>query len=447
MQVPKMHAVASPRRRSVRLNASADEALHEAVRVLRLPATIRERCALITAAASAGRSAHFDIARGCLPAVAERVARVIRERHPDLLVPVHSCWRRLEAGGVARELELDTRLAGRSASAAARARVDLAFVSVLLDADPGPAWSFLESLSGQRFTGAEGLAVAVWHGFMAGRFSSEPGDPFRVDAQGLLRIDSAALAAIFQSKDDNALAGLNERVALLRRFGEALRAQPQVFTSSGQPGHLLDTLTYHAHAPRLRHHRPAPGAQRHRHVDAERILGALLGSFSEIWPGGQQLGDVPMGDAWRHPHAGGHGPDAGVVPLHGPSQWLAASLIEPFEKGGVQVQRLDELTALPDTGNGGLLIDAGVIVPRDTGAATQAHSLGDTWVVEWRALTVSLMDELAPLVRAELGLEAAQLPLVRLQQGSAAAARQIAAELREDGSPPVCVDTAIPTAI
>jgi hypothetical protein len=419
-----------------------DNALHEAVRALRSPATIRERCAAIAAAASAGRSEHFTVDRTALPAVAGRVARLTRERHPDLVVPVHSRWRQFEAGGVARKAELDARLRDRTSTGVARAHVDLAVVSVMLDAGAGPSWSYLERETGQRHARSEGLAVATFRAFMAGRFSSDAGDPTRVDAAALLRLTEADLAAVFQADDGNPLVGLPGRAALLHRLGAALRDQPQLFTSTGQPGHLFDALTYHAHAPKLRHHRPAPGAQRHHHVTAARILTALLDAFSGIWPSGQTLGDVPLGDVWRHPQAGGHGASAGLVPFHKLSQWLAYSLIEPFQWGGVQVMEPDALTALPEYRNGGLLLDAGVIVPREPSHAAQPLRPQDPWVVEWRALTVALIDELAPLVRAELGRSAAEMPLAAvLEGGTWAAGRQIAAELREGGEPPVRIDS------
>jgi hypothetical protein len=290
------------------------------------------------------------------------------------------------------------------------------------------------------YTRSEGLAVATFRAFMAGRFSSDPGDPFRVDAASLLRIDANTLADIFQVGHTNPLVGLDGRAALLRRLGQALQAQPALFTAMGQPGHLFDALTHHSHAPKLNHHRPAVAAQvpRQHHVKASRILGALLDAFSEIWPSGQSLGDMPMGDVWRHPHAGGQGAGAGHVPFHKLSQWLTYSLLEPFEWAGVKVTDLDELTALPEYRNGGLLIDAGVIVPRDKGFASSEMSPGDEWVVEWRALTVALIDELAPLVRSELGMSVEQLPLACILEGGTwAAGRQIASELRKDGSPPV----------
>jgi len=415
-----------------------DGALHDAVRVLRSPATIRERCAAIAAAVSAGQSEHFTIDRSRWPAVVARVARVTRERYPDLKIPYHSRWRQFEVGGIDRRAQLDSHLAGRSSTSAVRAHVDLALVSVLLDAGAGPAWAYREVETGQTFNRSEGLAVASFRAFMAGRFSSDAGDPYRVDAAALLRFTPQAVAEMFQAGDDNPLVGVDGRAALMRRLGEALRDQPQTFTATGQPGHLFDALTYHPHAPKLRHHRPAPGAQRHHHVNASRILGALLDAFSGIWPNGQSVGGVPMGDVWLHPRAGGQGSSAGVVPFHKLSQWLAYSLIEPFEWAGVQVAALDELTALPEYRNGGLLLDAGVIVPRSADFATRARAPGDEWVIEWRALTVALLDELAPLVRTELGLTAEQLPLARvLEGGTWAAGRQIAAELREGGGPPV----------
>jgi hypothetical protein len=420
-------------------DAPASAALHEAVQLLRSPATIRARCAAFAAAVDDGRSAHFTLARAQLDPLAQRVALLTRERFPDLAIPYHSRWRHFEAGGVDRKGELDAKLAGRAAFGVARARIDLTLISVLLDAGAGPAWRYREAETGREFVRSEGLAVASFRAFMAGRFSSDAGDRCRVDAQALRRIDARALAEIFQVSETNPLVGLDGRAALMRRLGEALQAQPETFTSIGQPGHLLDALTHHAHAPRLRNHHPVP-APRHHQVSASRLLHALLDAFSGIWPSGQALDGVSLGDVWPHPAAGGSGPSAGRVPFHKLSQWLAYSLLEPFEWAGVQMTGLDELTGLPEYRNGGLLIDAGVIVPRDAEFGTRRYTPGDEWVVEWRALTVALLDELAPRVRAALGDGAAALPLACILEGGTwAAGRRIAAERREGGAPPVAV--------
>lgn len=422
-------------------NDLSPAALHEAVQTLRSPATVRARCAAIAQAVDEGRSPHFRIDRPRLDDVAHRVATLTRQRFPDLRIPYHSRWRHFEAGDVDRKGELDAKLAGRTHIAVARARIDLTLVSVLLDAGAGPAWRYHEAESGLEFARSEGLAVASLRAFMAGAFSSDPGDPWRVDAKGLLRLDARSLGEIFQVRADNPLVGLDGRAALLHRLGEALRAQPQTFTALGQPGHLFDALTHHPHAPRLHNHHPRPAPQ-HHHVSAARVLGALLEAFGGIWPSGQSFEGVPVGDVWPHPHAGGNGPSAGRVPFHKLSQWLTYSLLEPFEWAGVQVTELDALTGLPEYRNGGLLIDAGVIVPRDPAFAAEPRTPADPWVVEWRALTVALLDELAPRVRAALGHDAATLPLARILEGGTwAAGRQIAAEKRAGGVPPVAIES------
>jgi hypothetical protein len=414
-------------------------ALNEAVRRLRAPATIRQRCSAITAMVARGDSAHFTLDRSQLPAVAQRVATLTRERFPKLDVPFHSRWRHFETGGIDRKAELDAKLNGRSQAATARSRIDLALISVLLDAGAGSRWSYLERESGQTFARSEGLAVASFRAFMAGRFSSDAGDPWRVDAKALAAIDARVLAEVFQVSLDNPLVGLEGRVTLLHRLADALRAQPQVFTALGQPGHLFDALTHHRHAPDLHHHHPKRAVTHHQ-VGAARVLGLLLDSFSGIWPSGQGLNGTPIGDVWPHPAAGGDGLDAGWVPFHKLSQWLAYSLLEPFQWAGVQVHDVNALTGLPEYRNGGLLIDAGVIVPRDANYAQHAVKPSDTWTIEWRALTVSLLDELAPLVRSLLVVDEARFPLACLLEGGTwAAGRAIAAERRDGGPPPVVV--------
>ena len=423
-------------------------AASDAAAVLRHPSTIRERCANVTRAVDAGASAYFTLDRSRLGAVAQRVAGVTRARYPDpTRIPLHSRWRHFEAGGIDRKAELDARLEGRSAASVARSRIDLAVISVLLDAGAGAGWGYAEAATGQRFARSEGLGVASFRAFMDGRFSSEAGDPYRVDAAALMRIDAAGLAQMFQVAGANPLVGLEGRAALLNRLGQALRDQPQSFTSTGQPGHLFDALTHHPHAPNLQHPHPRPTVMHHE-VAAARILGLLLDSFSPIWPSGQwigergQAGSIALGDVWPHPAAGGEGAAAGRVPFHKLSQWLTYSLIEPFEWAGVKVTGLDDLTGLPEYRNGGLFIDAGVIIPRDPAFAARPRTPGDEGVVEWRALTVSLLDALAPLVRAELGVSAADMPLARMLEGGTwAAGRQIAAELRPGGAPPVAIES------
>jgi len=395
--------------------------------LLRSTATIRERCQNILQAVEEGRSKHFSVHRSQLDEVARRVEQVTRRNYPELRIPYHSRWRHFEAGGVPRKLELDARLAGRHHAAQARARIDLTLVSVLLDAGAGAQWRYAEAESGQTYTRSEGLGVASFRAFMQGRFSSDAGDPFRVDARALQRVDAALLADVFQVRDDNPLVGLDGRATLLRRLGDTLLAQPEVFGGEGRPGGLFDALTQHGHSHRLA---------------APRVLQALLDHLGPIWLTGSMLGGEPLGDCWPHPLAGGSGNTAGWVPFHKLSQWLTYSLLEPFEWAGVTLTELDGLTGLPEYRNGGLLFDARVIVPHDATFAARTHRASDEAIVEWRALTVALIDVLAPLVRERLAKTAEELPLACILEGGTwAAGREIARSLRDGGPPPLSIES------
>lgn len=392
--------------------------------LLRQPTTIRERCRNILAAVEAGQSKHFTIHRSQIDEVARRVEQVTRRQYPDLRIPYHSRWRHFEAGGANRRAELALLLEGRDAAEQAQAQIDLTVMSVLLDAGAGPAWRFDEN--GAAFSRSEGLGVATFRAFVAGCFSSDPLDPLRVDAEALLRVDDALLAQVFQVRDDNPLVGLAGRATLMRRLGDTLAAQPEVFGEDGRPGGLYDTLTQRGQLDRL----PAPA-----------VLQALLDHLGPIWLTGTQLQGAPLGDCWPHPHAGGSGLTASWVPFHKLSQWLTYSLLEPFEWAGVTLTDLDGLTGLPEYRNGGLLLDSRVIVPRDPSFAARTHTAADEAIVEWRALTVALIDELAPLVRERLHKKPEEMPLACILEGGTwAAGREIAKSLR-DGSPPLKIES------
>ena len=97
----------------------------------------------------------------------------------------------------------------------------------------------------------------------------------------------------------------------------------------------------------------------------------------------------------------------------------------------------DALTALPEYRNGGLLIDAGVLRLANDADRNTEWDPGSEMIVEWRALTVTLLDDLAQAVRAELGQP--QLPLACILEGGTwAAGREFAAKLRK-GEPPLQV--------
>ena len=95
-----------------------------------------------------------------------------------------------------------------------------------------------------------------------------------------------------------------------------------------------------------------------------------------------------------------------LMPLHKLSQWLSYSLIEPLQRAGIDVTDIDGLTGLAEYRNGGLFVDGGVLTFRDEADASREHDVASPLVVEWRALTVALLDRVADGVRHRLGLDA-----------------------------------------
>jgi hypothetical protein len=392
-------------------------------------AAVRERAQLMLEAGLADRLAHFRIDLDRLDAAADLTVAVTRAAYPSLDIPFHSRWRHFVIDGVDRWAALAATAAWPDAAARARAEFDLAVVSVLLDAGAGPTWRYRDASTGRDIGRSEGLALASLAMFADGLFSESPRDPLRVDAPRLWELTDASLVNGFQAGPSNPLTGIAGRADLLRRLGRTTAAVSSVFARAGEPrpGGLFDHLASLADGAGGR-------------VAAATILAELLRHLGPVWPSRVVLGGIALGDCWHHPAIAPDDAAAGLVPLHKLAQWLAYSLIEPLRRASITVTDLNGLTGLAEYRNGGLFIDTGVLALRDGAAARGRHSVDSPLVVEWRALTVALIDRLAPLVRQRLGRDAEALPLAKILQGGTwAAGRAIAQRLRADGSPPVQV--------
>jgi Protein of unknown function (DUF1688) len=396
-----------------------------AVAYLRSPEAIRERAGAILAHGLDGRLDHFTIDLARLASAADLVATVTRERFPSLRVPPHSRWRHFDAGDHDRLADLQHALAGLPLDEQTRIKIDLVVTSVLLDAGAGPDWRYVERETGRAFQRSEGLAVASLRLFSTGFFSSDHSMPWRADAPGLLAVSDERLGVALQVSESNPLPGVAGRAALLRELGRALQRQPELFGACPpRPGHLLDAL------------RARSGRGR---VDAAEVLGCVLAGLGPIWPGRLERGGVNLGDVWPHPAAGGTGPAAGLVPFHKLSQWLTYSLVEPLGEAGLAVAGVERLTGLAEYRNGGLLLDTGALAPRHGAVMRERHRPDDEVVVEWRALTVALLDRLVPMVRERLGV--GDLSLASMLEGGTWIAGRRLADAKRGGAAPIGVES------
>lgn len=412
---------------------------------LQSPRAIRDRCTQIFDLAQAGQLQHFDLDLSRLPQVAHYVTDVTRRAYPDLNIPVHSRWRHFETGGLQRLQTFRQRLQTLAPLDAARACIDLVVVSVLLDAGAGTVWRYRETQTGQVWARSEGLAIASFHLFCSGLFSSNPDQPLRVDAAALQRFTLEQLADGFQVSTDNPLVGLEGRLHLLQQLGDALERSPHFFgREPARPGHIVDFLKQQTIASDNQgESRPnATPPDSTLAIPAATLLTVLLEGLGSIWPGRVVIDGVNLGDVWAHPALPQTSPFDNLVPFHKLSQWLTYSLLEPLQEAGLTVVELDQLTGLPEYRNGGLFVDLGVLKPKHTAVIEQPHRPGSSVIVEWRALTVILLDRVAALMREALHLSAAELPLATvLQGGTWNAGRAIARDRRSDGSPPIQIES------
>jgi hypothetical protein len=382
---------------------------------LRTPQAIRARAEALYQLGGRGELSHFSVDETRLPSLVERVVRVTRAAYPDVrAIPNHTRFRHFGAGGVDRVARLDA----LAPEARLGAKLELAITSVLLDAGAGERWAYREP-GGGTYARSEGLAVASYHLFASGALSDDPArEPLRADAAAMIRLRAEDLARAFQVSAENPLVGVDGRLTVLRRLGEAIGRRPEMF--AGRLGNLGAYLASQVQ----------DGA-----LPASAVLAAVLDALGEIWPGRETCAGVNLGDVWTHPAVG-------RVPFHKLSQWLTYSLCEPLEESGVRITGMDQLTGLAEYRNGGLFVDGGVLIPKHPGVLSETHDVSSALVVEWRALTVALLDRTAVEMRRQLGLSSDELPLAKvLEGGTWRAGRELARERRPDGAPPIRVNS------
>lgn len=451
----------------------------QAIAYLKTPVAIRERCDRLFSLACTDQLHYFRCDLSQLDKAANYVIEVMRDEYPNLNIPFHSRWRHFEVGNIPRLAELEENLAGLTPVEKAQTKFDLAIVSVLLDAGAGANWQYQEQQTKMFFCRSEGLAVASFRMFCQGAFSSNPERPFQVDSQGLQALTLDKLAQGFQVSQENPLLGLEGRWELLQRLGKSLTNLPDLFGEENpRPGNLVNyllsrplakiSLTPPQSSYELRSLYQGEGANfppslltspltkgglggwgtkggnspPYPPIAASKVLDAILEGLGNIWPGRLTIAGVNLGDVWLHSALIGDNPTEGYVPFHKLSQWLTYSLLEPLQELGLEITGLDELTGLPEYRNGGLCLDLGLLEVKDKAILQESHLPGSEVIVEWRSLTVILLDKIAATIRQKLHLSATELPLVKvLQGGTWTAGRRIAAQLRKGGVPPLQIES------
>lgn len=383
------------------------------------PKAIRDRTGKLYQRALDGEG-YFTLDESKIEETAMFVMEVIQDNYPDLDIPFHSRWGHFNVGGHHRVAALNDKIIALDSMEKARLKLDLVISSVLLDAGAGMGWRYNEAATEGEFSRSEGLAIASLDMFNAGLFSKEE-TPYRVDGEKLLSLTIEDLEKGFQVSDKNPIIGLEGRLTLLKSLGKTLVSNKEFF-KDGRPGNILDYLV-EKHGMKFK---------------AEDLLKAVLLGLGPIWPGRIHLGEVNLGDVWHHSALGAADSLDSLVAFHKLSQWLSYSMVEPILEAEVDVWGAEDLTGLAEYRNGGLFLDKEVIKLKDPELLKLEHEPGSELIIEWRALTVQLLDRVGAHVQKALGKKPFEFPLAKvLEGGTWWAGRRTAKELREDGGPPL----------
>ena len=381
------------------------------------PAAIRQSAETILELSQSGKT-HFQYHPEKFDELVDYVIEVINENYPSHDIPFHSRWGHFKVGGINRAEILNEKIKNLDLMERARVKLDLVITSVLLDAGAGAAWAFNEKSSGKIFNRSEGLGVASFYLFMEGALSED--HSLKATATGLQNLTADTLKTAFQVTETNPLVGVAGRLSLLQNLGKTVALKKELFPL-GRPGSIVDYLD-------IRYGKNITGPQ---------LLRAVLDGLGEIWPGRVKIGGVNLGDAWTYSNVPG-----GLAVFHKLSQWMTYSLIEPLIEAGFTVSDVDKLTGLAEYRNGGLLVDRELITLRDPKLAELSHRPDSELIIEWRGLTVALLDRIGAEVQKKLNKNPRDFPLAKvLEGGTWWAGRKAAKAKRDDSSPPLKIES------
>lgn len=383
------------------------------------PQAIRQSAEAIFNLTKNGKT-HFTYHPEKFESTVDYVMTVIKENYPTLDIPFHSRWGHFRPGGINRVDQLDKKIKDLDINdklEIARIKLDLVITSVLLDAGAGAEWKYNELSSGKSFNRSEGLGVASFYLFMDGSLGE---GNLRATAKGLQNLTRETLSTAFQVSPSNPLIGVDGRLSLLKNLGKTIEEKPELFPG-GRPGSLVDYLN-------KRYGKSFTGPQ---------LLRAVLDGLGEIWPGRIKVSGVNLGDIWAYNKVPG-----GLAAFHKLSQWMTYSLVEPLLEAGFQVTDADKLTGLAEYRNGGLLLDLGLITLNDKSLAEANHRPDSELIIEWRGLTIAILDRIGEAVQKKLGKSSSEFPLAKvLEGGTWWAGRKAAKARRSDSSPPLKIES------
>ena len=195
-------------------------------------------------------------------------------------------------------------------------------------------------------------------------------------------------------------------------------------------------------------------------LNYETLWSVLQRTLLPAWPKNRtHISGVAIGDAWplkvlENLSSGQQSENdtLKIQPFHKLTQWLAYSLSVPFIRIlQLKWDNIDQGTGLPEYRNGGLFVDLGVLKLKDnvlkqglenSGQKVPSFDATSDVIVEWRAMTVALLDTLHGLISDHFAQQGVRLSMTQmLEAGAWKGGRELAAKYRpETKSSPIVIE-------
>jgi GTP cyclohydrolase II len=319
-----------------------------------------------------------------------------------------------------------------------RRSTELIIISCLLDAGAGDNWKYYSIKTNEFHKRSEGLGLCTLQMYEDGLFSSDPANPYMVNAYGLKNLSLQKFMNYFQINDNNDLIGITNRYSIIKKLSLILESNTDYYGyESPRLGNIVDFIN-------LNYNITESGIKDHL------IYDILVKSLKHIWENENSFVKLP-GDIWIHPDF--KDPSnmyADHFFFNKILQWINFSVIDYYEKfTNIEIIQTDILLPLSEYRNGGLLIDENIIslknslnpkcdcdccIPTQNNTLDKKLKANSPIIIEWRAITINLLKKLFIKIKPIFkNLTISQF----LENGSWIAGRKIAYKKRDSGNPPL----------
>lgn len=286
-----------------------------------------------------------------------------------------------------------------------RTHLEIATLFSLLNISRTGNWTYEDKLSGEKFTGAEGVALAFFRAYQTGVFGGTHDGIANVNYKAIRKIDRKAFADILQLSPSNRLDAANGRFSLLGRLGEAMEKHREVFEIDGDSslGLLADFCI---------------SISSYRKLPVNSVFKIVLYAFQNVWTGKHIMGSYNLGDTEDYFSMNKVQAVNYLIPFHSSAQNLCYSYISAFEKFGIRITELNDLSPVVAGKLIKLLFEQGVITWKPRSFPSIKYNHHATVAVEMRACASVIYEMIATDVRMLLKQSRSQLPINKIvEQG------------------------------